>query len=161
MNLDNVYILGFRANIESVGDTLDQINKIKKDGEIIQLVNADAVCGKNHILHGVNQAFLAFERGQNLANDLSVEIVLRCSAQRQISKAFDILGLREGEMNLCTILINCDEDYKDQLSSIFTYDESVLIPDENHLKKVYDIKESEIPVEDMIIDKISKLTVDY
>ena len=64
-------------------------------------------------------------------------------------------------MNLCTILINCDEDYKDQLSSIFTYDESVLIPDENHLKKVYDIKESEIPVEDMIIDKISKLTVDY
>lgn len=161
MNLDNVYILGFRANIESVGDTLDQINKIKKDGEIIQLVNADAVCGKNHILHGVNQAFLAFERGQNLANDLSVEIVLRCSAQRQISKAFDILGLHEGEMNLCTILINCDEDYKDQLSSIFTYDESVLIPDENHLKKVYDIKESEIPVEDMIIDKISKLTVDY
>lgn len=161
MNLDNVYILGFRANIESVGDTLDQINKIKKDGEIIQLVNADAVCGKNHILHGVNQAFLAFERGQNLANDLSVEIVLRCSAQRQISKAFDILGLHEGEMNLCTILINCDEDYKDQLSSIFTYDESVLIPDENHLKKVFDIKESEIPVEDMIIDKISKLTVDY
>lgn len=161
MNLDNVYILGFRAIIESVGDTLDQINKIKKDGEIIQLVNADAVCGKNHILHGVNQAFLAFERGQNLANDLSVEIVLRCSAQRQISKAFDILGLHEGEMNLCTILINCDEDYKDQLSSIFTYDESVLIPDENHLKKVYDIKESEIPVEDMIIDKISKLTVDY
>ena len=161
MNLDNVYILGFRANIESVGDTLDQINKIKKDGEIIQLVNADAVCGKNHIFHGVNQAFLAFERGQNLANDLSVEIVLRCSAQRQISKAFDILGLHESEMNLCTILINCDEDYKDQLSSIFTYDESVLIPDENHLKKVYDIKESEIPVEDMIIDKISKLTVDY
>lgn len=160
MKLDNVEVLGFKGKIDSVGDTLSQINGIKKDGEIIQLLNADAVAGKNHILHGVNQAFLAFERGVNLANDLSVEIVLRCSAQRQISKAFDILGLMEGEMNLCCVLVNCN-DYKNQLSSIFDYDESVLTPDENYLKEVYGIGECEIPIEDMIVDKISKLVVDY
>lgn len=163
MDMDNIKILGFRANIDSVGDTLDRINSIKKEGEIIQLLNADSIVSKNHIIHGVNQAFLAFERGENLAKDISVEIVLRCSAQRQISKAFDRLGLHEGEMNLCAVLINCD-DYSDELSGLFTLDESVLTPDDENLIKIYNIGEVELEnmsVEEIIIDRITKLAVDY
>ena len=159
----NLQILGFKGNVGSVGDTLDYINSIKRDSEIIQLLNADAVAGRRHIEHGVNQAFSAFERGENLANDLSVEICLRCSAQRQISKAFDLLGLKEGQMNLCAILIDCD-DYTSQLSSRFTLDDNVLLPDVGKLKNIYDISDDElgiIDVEDILIDRISKLVVDY
>ena len=116
MIMDNIKILGFNADIASVGETLSQIDDIKKDGEIIQLLNADAIAGKNHIIHGVNQAFLAFDRGENLAKDISVEIVVRCSAQRQISKAFNILGLKEGNMDLCAVLVNCI-DYSNDLSN--------------------------------------------
>lgn len=163
MNMDNLRILGFRANIDSVGDTLSQIDAIKKDGEIIQLLNADAIVSKNHIVHGVNQAFLAFDREENFANDISVEIVLRCSAQRQISKAFKILGLKEGEMNLAALLIDCD-DYTNELSSIFTFDESVLIEDNKKLMEIYKISDLEVDnmsLEEIIIDRITKLTVDY
>lgn len=159
----NLQILGFKGEISSVGETLNQINSIKKDSEIIQLLNADAVAGKRHIEHGVNQAFLAFERGENLANDLSVEICLRCSAQRQISKAFDLLGLKEGPMNLCAILIDCD-DYSSELSSLFVLDDDVLIPDVDKLKDIYSIDDDELnimDVEDILIDRISKLIVDY
>lgn len=163
MYMDNLKVLGFKANIDSVGKTLDLIDSIKKDGEIIQLLNADSIAGINHITHGVNQAFLAFGRGENLAKDISVEIVLRCSAQRQISKAFKILGLREGEMNLCAVLINC-EDHTSELSSIFTLDDTVLIADKDKLMKIYNICDEEvknISVEDLIVDRITKLTVDY
>ncbi len=163
MIMDNLQILGFRTTIASVGDTLNKINGIKKDGEIIQLLNADAVAGTNHITHGVNQAVLAFERGENLAKDISVEIVLRCSAQRQISKAFDVLGLKEGEMNLCAVLINCG-DYTSELSSIFTLDETVLDANEEKLKEIYkisDVETKNMSVEDILIDRITKLTVDY
>ena len=163
MDMDNIKILGFRANIDSVGDTLDRINSIKRDGEIIQLLNADSIVSKNHIIHGVNQAFLAFERGENLAKDISVEIVLRCSAQRQISKAFNLLGLHEGEMNLCAVLINCD-DYTNELSSIFTLDDSVFTPNVEHLMEIYKIRDVEVEnlsVDEIIIDRITKLTVDY
>lgn len=163
MHMDNIQILGFRANIDSVGDTLDKINSIRDDGEIIQLLNADSVVSKNHIVHGVNHAFLAFERGENLAKDISVEIVLRCSAQRQISKAFKILGLKEGEMNLCAVLIN-SKDYTNELSSLFTFDEDVLAADLENLSKVYKISDGELnnmTIEDIIIDRITKLTVDY
>ena len=58
--MENLKILGFRATIDSVGGTLDKIDGIKKEGEIIQLLNAEAVDSKNHITHGVNQAILAF-----------------------------------------------------------------------------------------------------
>lgn len=161
--MDNLEILGFRAKINSVGDTLSQINEIKKDDEIIQLLNADAVASRNHIIHGVSQALTAFERGENLAKDLSVEIVLRCSTQRQISKAFKILGLSEGEMNLCAVLINCD-DYTNELESLFTRDDEVLVADESKLKEIYNISDIEaenMSVEDILIDRITKLIVDY
>ncbi|WP_231483657.1 KEOPS complex subunit Cgi121 [Methanobrevibacter sp. YE315] len=162
MYMDNIQILGFRATIDSVEETLDKINSIKSDDEIIQLLNSDSIVSKNHIIHGVNQAYLAFERGENLAKDLSVEIVLRCSAQRQISKAFKILGLKEGNMNLCAILINSN-DYTEELSSIFTRDDDVLIPDNDKLTEIYKISETELQnmsVEEIIIDRITKLTVD-
>ena len=163
MYMDNVQILGFKATINSLEETLNLINSIHKDDEIIQLFNADVIVSENHILHGVNQAYLAFERGENLANDISVEIALRCSAQRQISKAFKILGLKEGEMNLCAVLVNCD-DYTSELSSVFTPDESVLAADENELKKIYKISDAELEnmsIEEIIIDRITKLTVNY
>ena len=164
MQMENLNILGFRATIDSVGDTLDKIDAIKNEGEIIQILNADAVASKNHITHGVNQAVLAFNRGENLAKDLSVEIVLRCSAQRQISKAFKILGLNEGEMELCAVLVNCDDDYTDELENIFTRDDDVLIADESKLKEIYKISDIELEnlsVEDIIIDRITKLIADY
>ena len=163
MYMGNVQILGFKGTINSLEETLNLINSIRKDDEIIQLFNADDIVSKNHIIHGVNQAFLAFDRGENLANDISVEVVLRCSAQRQISKAFKILGLKEGEMNLCAVRINCD-DYTDELSSIFTPDNSVLIPDDENLKKIYKISDVELDnmsIEEIIIDRITKLTVNY
>lgn len=162
MYMDNVKILGFRATIESVGKTLDLIDSIKSNDEIIQLLNADNIVSENHIYHGVNQALLAFERGDNLANDISVEIVLRCSAQRQISKAFKMLGLKEGEMNLYAVLLN-SKDYTSELSEIFTLDSDVLNPDYDNLINTYNISSAELEnlsLDEIIIDRISKLTVD-
>lgn len=163
MHMENVQILGFRASINSIGETLDLIDSIKKEGEIIQLLNADSIASKDHIIHGVNQAFLAFERGENLAKDISVEIVLRCSAQRQISKAFDILGLKEGDMNIAVVLIDCPDYFIDELSDMFVRNDAVLEADESILTNLYDIPEKElknIQITDILIDKTTRLIVE-
>lgn len=163
MYMDNIQILGLKGTINSIEETLNLIDSIKEDGEIIQLLNADSIVSKNHVIHGVNQAILAFDRDENLAKDLSVEIVLRCSAQRQISKAFKLLGLKEGNMNLCAILIN-SKNQTSKLSEIFSLDDDVFIPDEEKLIKIYDISDEEMKnmsLEDIIIDRITKLTVNY
>lgn len=166
MNLQNnsIRIVGFKGFVGSVNDLLSEISKFNSEGSVVQLLNADGICNVDHIYHGINQALLAFKRDENLANDLGVEIILRCSAQRQISKAFDLLGLKEGEMNLCGIFINCSDDIIDYLSSIFDVDSSVLFPDTLKLKDIYGIQDNmlkSMDIEKLILDKVTKLAVDF
>ena len=165
-NLYNVEILGFTGTIESIPKTLEQIDNIRNsccDVGIIQLMNADAIAGKEHLQHGTIHAINAFKRGENLANDLGIEVMLRTSGQRQISKAFDILGLKEGKMNMAVVLIDCPDYFVDELSCIFVRNDAVLEADESILKNLYDIPENElknIHIVDVLIDKTSKLLVE-
>ena len=67
-------------------------------------------------------------------------------------------------MNLCAILINCSDESIDKLSLMFDSDDNVLIADELKLMKIYDIDKNELAnmhIDDIIIDKITKLIVDY
>ena len=51
-----------------------------------------------------------------------------------------------------------------ELSSVFTPDESVFTPDYEHLAEIYKISDDELKsmsMEEIIIDRITKLTVDY
>lgn len=165
-NLDNVEILGFTGTIESIPKTLDRIDQIRNtccDVGIIQLMNADAIAGKEHLQQGTIHAINAFKRGENLANDLGIEILIRTSAQRQISKAFNILGLKEGMMNIAVVMIDCPDYFLDELSNIFTRNDEVLEAEESILINLYNIPEKElktIPITDILIDKTSKLIVE-
>ncbi|MEE1335285.1 MAG: hypothetical protein UHG12_02070, partial [Methanobrevibacter sp.] len=78
------------------------------------------------------------------------------------SKAFKILGLHEGDMNLCAVLID-SRDYTKELSFLFTRDDDVLIPNVDKLVETYKISDDELQnmsVEEIIVDRITKLTVD-
>ena len=155
-------VLGFTGDIDSVDGVLSKINNLAGDS-VVQLLNADLIAGRKHIFHAVYQSVLAFSRNENLANDLGVEICLRCSAQRQISKAFQLLGLKEGKMHLCDILLHPNNDILDYLNTCFTRSDDVLLPIESNLIDAFDISSEELACytcEDIIIDKISRLVVD-
>ena len=166
VNLDNVEILGFEGTIESIPKTLEQIDNIRNtccDTGTIQLMNADGIAGRKHLEHGTIHAINAFERKENLANDLGIEIMLRTSGQRQISKAFKMLGLKEGKMNIAVAMVDCPDYFVDELSNIFTRNDAVLEADESILMKIYEIPKKElktISISDVLIDKTSKLIVE-
>lgn len=163
---ENIEIAGFKGKIDSIPDILKKVDSIKSnccDGCIIQLIDAKRVAGKKHLLHGIIHGILAFKRNENLANDLGIEICVRTSAQRQISKALDILGLKEGEMDTVAVLINCPDYFIDELSNVFTRDDSVFDSDSSVLKEVYDISDEELAImkiEDILIDKTSALIIE-
>lgn len=165
-NLKNVKILGYEADIKSIGETLDKINSLKEknnDKGLIQLMDAKAIAGKKHLEHGIIHAIKSFERGENLAKDLGIEILLRTSGQRQISKAFNILGLKEEKMDIAIVMIDCLNETVDSLNDMFERNDSVLESDESILKEIYNIEEKElknIHIEDVLIDKTTKLIVD-
>lgn len=123
---------------------MNDINKISKNCTV-QLLNADGIAGYEHILHATVHAVKSFERNENIAKDLGLEICVRASAQRQISKALSILGIKEGEMNVCAVAVDCSENIMDEVESILDKrDDDVLKPDTALLKDIYGISDAEI-----------------
>jgi KEOPS complex subunit Cgi121 len=120
------------ARVLSRGPDLLAWVKGKQDrhsGYDVQLMNADAVYGKDHLISAIEHAQRAFARGQNSATDLMVEIILYASAERQIKKAIEKVGLKENTERIAAILIgDVDEDkVTDLLASLhLERDDSVL-----------------------------------
>lgn len=145
---DSMEILGFSSVVDDVPGLMEKINQIKKTnskGCVIQLLNADGIAGKKHILHAALQAVYAFKRDDNIANELGLEICVRASAQRQISKALNILGIKKGSNNICAVIVNCNEDLILELEIILgKRNDEVLKYDTNYLKEIYNISDTEI-----------------
>ncbi len=160
----NIQVAGFRSNINDFGKLMKDINKISKNCTV-QLLNAEGIAGREHILHAAVHAVKAFERNENIAKDLGLEICVRASAQRQISKALSILGIKEGEMNICAVAVDCSENIMNELGTILDKrEDSVLNPDENLLKDIYNISEGEIKtasgISSIMIEKTTLLILE-
>jgi len=163
-NKYNIQIAGFKHNINDFNDLMNEINQISKNCNL-QLLNADGIAGSEHLIHATVHAIKAFEREENIAKDLGLEICVRASAQRQISKALDILGVKVGHMNICAVAVGCDEDIINKLGALLDKrDDNVLDPDENTLKKIYNISNYEIEttgsIENVMIEKTSLLILE-
>lgn len=142
-----IEILGFKAVIEDVDATLAGVNELSSDCTI-QLMDAQAVAGYKHVLHATIHALIAFQKEYNIAHDLGMEICLRTSAQRQISKALQILGLKEGPCDICAVLVDCEIGLVQKLEEIFQRDDQVLLPQKDILIDIYDLSPLEIQLTD-------------
>ena len=164
---DNKYIevIGLKGEITDVNDILNFVNELSnKYNCMIQLMNASALAGELHIYQACIQSINSFNREINIANNLGMEICVRASAQRQISKAIKILGLKKGENDICAVIIKKDNNIQEITNDLFdefNHDDLVLIPDFNNLRKIYNIS---IEIEPLtvyyFIEKTSVLTLD-
>ena len=150
-NSDKIEIAGFKTNITDFNEVIEKIREISS-GCVVQIINADGIAGRKHIMHATIHALNAFQRNENIAKDLGLEICVRASAQRQISRALDILGIKEGEMNICAVAVGCDKWVMFKLGEFLgERDDSVLEPDEKVLKKIYNLS-------DMKLETIGSIT---
>lgn len=156
-----IEIAGFKHDVGKISDLMKRINEINNDCTI-QLLNSDGIAGREHILHATVHAIKSFERGENIAKDLGIEICVRASAQRQISKALDILGIKEGKMNICAVFVGCKKKSMAKLDLLLDKrDDTLLKHDINVLKDIYNISDEEIEtagsVEKLMIERTSIL----
>lgn len=108
----NIIIRSYENNkVENIPSFLNEINKITDsvDGSIIQLLDSDYICGQSHINQGISQAIKAFNENQNFANDRGLEICVRTSAQKQISEALKLLGIKK-KGNVTVVYINVTDE---------------------------------------------------
>jgi len=76
-------------------------NEIFNLGLKFQILNADVVATKKHVLHAINQA----KTKKPIAKSFWMEILVRASGQRQIHEAIKIIGAKDG--NVCLI---CEDE---------------------------------------------------
>jgi len=167
-----INIAWFNVEINDLNKFMALIKGIKDrgvsqghEGCTIQLLNAQGIAGEKHLLQATLQALKAFDKNENMAKDLGLEICVRASAQRQISRALKILGVKEGKNEICVVAVDCDRDVLNRIEEVLgTRHDETLSADENALKKLYKISNEEIKsvggVERVLIERTALLNLE-
>ncbi|EKQ55638.1 MAG: hypothetical protein B655_0136 [Methanobacterium sp. Maddingley MBC34] len=164
-----IQIAGFKAEIDDTSKIMKCIRDISGECNsgncIIQLLNARGIAGEKHILQATVQAIKAFERNNNAAKDMGLEICVRASSQRQISQALKILGIGNGKMDICMVAVDCDENIQNQVEEVLgkQHDE-VLLADVDALQELYEISPQEITsagsIERIMVERTALLNLE-
>jgi KEOPS complex subunit Cgi121 len=140
----NIQVTGYKSNINNFKQLMHDISKFNPECTI-QLMNAEGIAGKKHVIHATIHAIKSFSRKENISNDLGLEICVRASGQRQISQALKMLGIKNGDLKVCAIAVNCEENIMEKLQDVLgEREDKVLEADDDKLKELYGISSVEI-----------------
>ncbi|WP_137284079.1 KEOPS complex subunit Cgi121 [Halorussus salinisoli] len=93
-----------RAEIEDLGDFLAGVGDVEDEFDCaIQAFDADYVLGADHLRAAVERADRAFDRGENVARERAVEILLYAAGRRQINRALR-MGVGEGQNRVVVVV---------------------------------------------------------
>jgi len=116
----HIIITGFRnAKINYVKGFFEKIHKEKKASVEIQFFDAKFVATWQHLYFAALNALTAFKNKGNISKSLAMETMIYASAQRQIRKAMELLGIRPETSEMALLVIGDDsETVKSALSMI-------------------------------------------
>ena len=104
-----VEITGFR-NV-AVGDAKAFMDVVCRDlpgGVEVQLFDAALVATWEHLYFAALNALMAFKNKRNVSKSLAVEMAVYASAQRQIKRAIDFIGLKPDSGNIAVVVLGAD-----------------------------------------------------
>ena len=89
-----------RATVDDVDDFVERLGEIgDAHGVVVQTFDARYVVDREHLERAVSLADRAFDRGEAIARDRAVEILLYAAGRRQINCAL-AMGVGEGDRPL-------------------------------------------------------------
>jgi KEOPS complex subunit Cgi121 len=136
-----VDVVGARGRVDDPEVLIDALRSIG-GGEGAAL-DADMICGRDHLCSAAMHALRAFGRGDNVASTLAVETVLFASGERQISKALDKVSLHPGDERLALVFFDVDDVPAALRALGLTRDDEVLAPSREKAKR-FGITEAEL-----------------
>ncbi len=128
-----VDVVGARGRVEDPAALIETLRSVN-GGEGAAL-DADMVCGRDHLCSAAMHALRAFGRGDNVSSTLAVETVLFASGERQIAKALKKVCLRAGAERVALVLFDV-EDVNAVLKALdLERDDEVLAPSREKAKR--------------------------
>lgn len=146
-----------RADVDDVDGFVSWLGDVgERHGCAVQAFDARYVADETHLTAAVERANRAFERGENVARDRSVEILLYAAGRRQIDQAVE-MGVAAGDDVPMVVVVDAwssggGSDTGDESGSVdtvmerITGDGSVLggARDEGRIRSFFDIGEREV-----------------
>jgi len=119
-------IAGFKnLRIKDVKGFLETVQRAGK-GVCVQFFDAGLIAGWEHLFFAALNALKAFENGVNVSNSLAIEVLLFASAERQIKKAVELLGIKpETSVAVVLVVAETPQEVNEALKSV-----SGLVPGE-------------------------------
>jgi len=100
-----VAIAGFRnVKIKDVNAFLKSVRREAKEAHV-QFFDAKLIASQQHLYFAALNALRAFKKKQNISSSLAVEVLLYASAQRQIKKAVDMLGIKPYSSQVAVLIL--------------------------------------------------------
>jgi KEOPS complex subunit Cgi121 len=114
---ERIAIMGFKnVKIENINNFLEDFKKITKTP--IQFFNAKNVAGKDHLYFAALNALIGFKKGINISNHLAVELLIYASAQRQISKAINMIGITQDSSEIAVLIMGKNNNEKENCKKL-------------------------------------------
>lgn len=102
-----VIITGFRdVRIADLKGFLDEIKNKTLPDVAVQFFEAEHVAGWEHLYHAVYNALLSVKQKRVISKSLSMEILLYASAQHQIKRATEIIGITSKSSKIALIVVS-------------------------------------------------------
>ncbi|MFC7167178.1 KEOPS complex subunit Cgi121 [Halospeciosus flavus] len=136
------------TDLDAFVETLDEIGE--EYDCAVQAFDATRIVDEAHLRSAVEHANRAFERGENVARERSVEILLYAAGRRQISRALE-LGVAADEPDQPVVVVADGEDEADETAALRAVETRVdLEPasvldevDEDAVEAFFDITDAE------------------
>lgn len=153
------------ANIEDVDAFVTRLGEIEIEYDTtVQAFDARYVVDRTHLERALALADRAIERGENIARERSVEILLYAAGRRQIDQALE-LGVSEGETAVVVLVDGGDESEAADAVRTTLESEREVAYDEEQVRSYFDISEAETAatdatLSDLVCERVALLDVE-
>ena len=156
------------AHVDDLEEFLVAVDRITAEtGAIVQVFDARYVVSREQLERAVELAERARDRGEEIARDPAVEILLYAAGRRQIDRALE-MGIEEGETPAVAVVVGDDGDESaaaSALGSLFADAETLGGYDETRVREFFDVSAAELAVvdgglADVVLERVALLDVE-
>ncbi|MDR5673719.1 KEOPS complex subunit Cgi121 [Halalkaliarchaeum sp. AArc-GB] len=156
------------AHVDDLEEFLAAVDRITAEtGAIVQVFDARYVVSREQLERAVELAERARDRGEEIARDPAVEILLYAAGRRQIDRALE-MGIEEGETPAVAVVVGNDGDESAAaaaLGSLFADADTLGEYDETRVREFFDVSTAELAavdggLADVVLERVALLDVE-
>ena len=158
-----------RATVPDVDEFVARLGTIGDEhGVVVQAFDARYVADRAHLERAVRLANRAVERGNNIADDRAVEILLYAAGRRQINRAME-MGVTEGTLPVAVVVDGGADSTEaaaaDAVAELLDPQETLGDDDPERLREFFDISAAELAaaeatLPELVRERVALLVVD-